>query len=91
MRKTVYQDAFRGKAHWCLPPSRPRARIEYQNHVATPTATTYNFGVNVVQPNISAIDVLGRECTTMSFDTVSLQICKFHGGSGAGGGEAIHV
>ena len=59
--------------------SDPRLyRVEYLNHVPTPTATTYNFGVVVVQPNISAIDILGRECTTMSFDTVSLQICEFH-------------
>ncbi len=49
-------------------------RIKYFDHVPTPAATTYNFGVQVVKPNISSL--LEDVCGSMSLEYMQMQICE---------------
>jgi hypothetical protein len=49
-------------------------RLEYLDHVLSPESTSYNFGIEVVTPNVSALIL--DQCSTMSLDYLQIQICE---------------
>ncbi|GAX81198.1 hypothetical protein CEUSTIGMA_g8631.t1, partial [Chlamydomonas eustigma] len=47
-------------------------RLEYLDHVLSTQSTSYNFGIEVVTPNVSALVL--DQCSTMSLDYLQIQI-----------------